>query len=325
MSGTFTPYITGLSIIRDRLGSSPGELSLLLEYEHRLLANIQQAQTSGDSSLLQTERIQLINELNVVAIQAGGQNFNQFCELPPDQKLLTTRRKLIPPLTIFFYNALIASILILLLYAPMSGLAALVPWLACITPLISLSGAALSLLAAFHLIWRSHSLKIAAIGGSLGVGEVNLPIKLLVYAGDGLHPWNLPDAILQGACIILLFAGLICLSPLSPSPPPKEVTPVIQNFSIQYLGSEQNTTLQPGQEFGLTPNQQVWVQANTLTHIEPVCTWSAANGRLQPAQGCATFYNAPINQVFDILSLTAVSYCKTQTAGASLHISIKSP
>jgi hypothetical protein len=183
---------------------------------------------------------------------------------------------------------------------------------------------AVILLLLFQLLWRYLSPALKETDDAIEVGPLTVPISVLASLSNALHPWVLSDRALWILAIILSLAfGILGLSPLSPFPPPPERTPIVQSFSVEYLERDETTgSFKPGNVVEINAGEQVLVQAQTLGQDSVLCTWSATNGSLLSADGCATLYSAPFYGIRDVLDIQAQSPCKTQSANASLHVKV---
>jgi hypothetical protein len=226
----------------------------------------------------------------------------------------------LPPLAMLLLNLVIVAVLALNLGSLVSAS------LPCVSPLISAPSLAVILLLLFHLVWYYLGPAIRETSDDIEVGPVAVPIKVLASLFDALHPWILSDrAPWVMAVVLSLAAGILglSLSPLSPLRPPPEDTPVTQSFSVEYLERGGTTvSLKPSDVVEVSAGEQVLVQAETLGQDGILCTWSAASGNLQSAQGCATLYNAPFYETYDVLTIRAQSPCKTQNAYASFTVKV---
>lgn len=318
MSDAFTRYERGLKEFQQKLGEQHQRLLDFLNYDHQLRTNIRQARHDGETPSLSAERNRIVRQLNALALETVGISFNEMCGLGRHEPVLTMPIvKLSPPVTLFF-NLVVVIILALILRPLVSA------WLPCISPLASAPSLAIILLVLFNLIWRHLNPVIKASGGTVEMVWIAVPIQVLASLADALHPWTLSDVALWVLAIVLSLAAVILgISPLSPFPPPCEETPIVQRFSVQYLERDEMTiSFKPGDVVEINAGELVLVQAETLGQDGAVCTWSAANGSLQPAEGCATLYSAPFSGTHDILDVLAQSPCKTQSASASLHITV---
>jgi len=318
MSDAFTPYERGLKELGEKLGEQHERLLDFLNYDHQLCANIRQARDDGDTPTLSAERNRMIRQLNALALETVGISFNEMCGLGRHEPVLTMPIVKLPPLVMLFFNLVVVITLALILRPLVSAS------LPCVSPLASAPSLAVILLMLFHLSWRHLNPVVKASGGTIKVAWVAVPIEIFASLSDALHPWILSDPALWVLAVVLsLVAVILGISPLTPLPPPSEKTPIVQSFSVQFLERDEMTiSLKPGDTLEIMADEQVLVQAEALGKAAPLCTWSAANGRLQPAEGCAILYSAPFSGNRDILDILAQSPCKTQSASASLHITV---
>jgi hypothetical protein len=319
MNDAFTPYERGLREFQQRLGEQHERLLDFLNYEHQLCTNIQQARDDGETPILSADRNRIVRQLNTLALETVGISFNEMCGLGRREPVITIPIVELPTLVVLFFN-LVAVIIIAFILSPSVSVS-----LPCVSPLASASSLAVIVLMLFHLSWRYLNPVIKATSGEIKVALLAAPIELLTKLADALHPYpsRLPDAVLWTLAVALSLATVILgLSPLSPFPP-TEAPPIVRSFSVQFLERDKMTIyIKPGELFELVPSEQVLVQAETFGEAVPLCTWSAANGGLQPAAGCATLYSAPFHETYDVLDFRAQSPCRTQNACASLNIRV---
>ena len=319
MNDAFTPYERGLREFQQRLGKQPERLPDFFNYEHQLRTNIQRARDDGETPILSADRNRIVRQLNALALETVGVSFNEMCGLGRREPVLTRPMVSLPPLAVLFLNLVSVAILAFVL-RPLVSVS-----LPCISLLAGTLSLAVTLLVILHLIWRYLNPVIKATSGEIKVALLSAPIELLTKLADALHPYpsRLPDAVLWTLAVALsLTAVFLGLSPLSPFPPTEE-PPIVQRFSVQFLERDRVTIyIEPSELFELVPSEQVLVQAETFGEAVPLCTWSAANGGLQPAEGCATLYSAPFHETYDVLDLQAQSPCKTQNACASINIKV---
>jgi len=328
MGDAFTPYEQGLRELRRRLGAGHARLQTFLNYEHRLQANVRWVQEYGETPTLRAERNQIVDRLNALALETCGRSFNEMSGLAPDETTLTAAPRGTSLPVVSLLNLPIVGVLAALVWPSLLPLLSLLmPWLPCIPAPASALSLALILLALFHLLWRHRHAAFITSSGELGLLGITVPIRELALLVDILHPWRLSDAWLRIVAVVLaLAAAILGLSPLSPVPPPPEQTPVVREFSVQFLRRGGGATaLATGGRVELAPGEQVLVRAETLGGDSALCRWSVAGGGLEPAEGCATLYSAPLAQGYDVLNVSAQSPCRTRSACASLHISIQNP
>lgn len=317
MNDAFTLYEKGLREFQQRLGKQHERLLDFLNYEHQLRANIQRTRDDGETPILSADRNRIVRQLNALALETVGPSFNEMCGLGRREPVITIPIVELPTLVMLFFN-LVAVIIIAFILSPSVSLP-------CVSPLASAPSLAVIVLMLFHLSWRYLNPVIKATGGEIKVSLLATPIELLTKLADALHPYpsRLPDAVLWTLAVALsLTTAILGLSPLSPFLPTEE-PPIVQSFSVQFLERDKMTIyIKPSDLFELVPSEQVLVQAETFGEAAPLCTWSAANGGLQPAVGCATLYSAPFHETYDVLDLQAQSPCKTQDACASINIKV---
>ncbi len=328
MEDAFTPYEEGLREFRRRLGDEHRQLHTFLNYEHRLQENVRWAERYGETPTLKAERNQIVDRLNALALETCGQSFNEMSGLAPRETTLTAAPRGTSLLVVAFLNLPVLGVLAAVVWPSLLPLLSmLLPWLPCIPAPISALSLALILLALFHLMWRYAHAVFMASSGEVGALGITVPMREMALLVDILHPWGLSNAALWVLTIVLILTvAVLGLSPLSPFPPPTEPTPVIRQFSVQFLRrGDETTSLAPGGRVELAPGEQMLVRAETLGQPGTPCRWSAARGGLEPAAGCATLYSAPLTPGQDVLNLSAQSPCGTRSACASLHISIENP
>jgi hypothetical protein len=130
----------------------------------------------------------------------------------------------------------------------------------------------------------------------------------------------MPDRALWFLAFILGVLALVLLSPFT-SLPVVEPALVVQNFKIHFPDGTDETRL-PGDEVEILSGSQILVEGELLQPISVHCTWSTIRGRLLPAEGCASYYNAPLIGNIDTLTVQVQSRCKTQEAYSSIWISV---
>jgi len=79
MSDVFTAYETGLTRLLERMDKEHPRYSEALTLQSRLLENIIQARRYGDTETRRAERAQIVDTLNLLALQALGIDFNGLC------------------------------------------------------------------------------------------------------------------------------------------------------------------------------------------------------------------------------------------------------
>jgi hypothetical protein len=325
MPDVFAPYEEGLAKLERELGDQQEQPQAFLEYKRMLRANTQQARDGGDTLAIIAERRRIIYVLDAVSLEAAGVRFGEICGLGPDLDVLTTRHRMLS-LSIVLLNALAVVILSLALRLVVPKLTQIFPRLACTSLWVVASSLSLLLLMIFHLVWRYCRSMLAPLTGAVNVAKIDVPIKLVVSLGDVLHPWGPSDTIAWiSVAGVVLFAVILGSSLLFLFPPLREDPPVVQRFTVQFLEVDSTQAFKPGDQVELEPAQQVLVRAECLQQEEPLCTWSALNGSVEPVEGCAVLYSAPFDEADDILSVKSQSFCKTHEAYASLHISVKRP
>jgi hypothetical protein len=81
MSDTFSKYKAGIKKLLEHMGQDHPRLSDLLVYEQRLMENIHQAQSYGDTETRRADRAQIVDGLNRLALETIESNFNELCRL----------------------------------------------------------------------------------------------------------------------------------------------------------------------------------------------------------------------------------------------------
>ena len=319
MSDAFTLYEKGLREFQQRLGKQHERLLDFFNYEHQLCTNIQRARDDGETPILSADRSRIVRQLNALAVETVGVSFNEMCGLGRHEPVLTRPMVSPPPLAVLFLN-LVSVIILAFILRPLVSVS-----LPCVSLLAGTLSLAVTLLVVLHLVWRYLNPVIKATSGEIRVASLAAPIELLTKLADALHPYPsiLSDAVLWTLAVVLSLTTVILgLSPLSPFSPTEE-PPIVQSFSVQFLERDKMTIyIKPSELFELVSSEQVLVQAETFGEAVPLCTWSAANGGLQPAAECATLYSAPFHETYDVLDLRAQSPCRTQNACASLNIRV---
>jgi hypothetical protein len=183
-------------------------------------------------------------------------------------------------------------------------------------PLVSLSSAVV-ILAFGHSVWR--------LVGPVPVKAVLLPGGIKIELGnvasilDFLHPRELSRRNLLLLTASLAGCGLAALV-FGPIPP--EEIPVIDKFTVKYVGTDIEEEFRPGDLVSIQAGQQVLVKATILSKATPRCTWDKRLGRLSASSGCATLYIAPSQGTYDYLSACAHSPCRTREAYVSIQIKV---
>ncbi len=184
-------------------------------------------------------------------------------------------------------------------------------WVPCVKPwagALSLSG---FLLLSCHLIKRVTS--------ATAMGQLDILIQWILALFEVL-----PDKI---AYPLFLIALLTCMWVLGWTPFPlpccqPDEPPIIQHFSVFYLVDETTQYLDQHHVVEIPANQRVKITVETLQQNEPICTWRALYGQIEYAQGCATFYTAPFDNVQDTLTVAIQSPCTRLQAHDGLHIKV---
>lgn len=217
------------------------------------------------------------------------------------------------PIMLFFNLILLAVFTLIILLAINL---AIVP---CISPFYRAVGLALITFTLYHLFWQYFSMRIRRLGESIEFGGVSIPILVIAAISDGLHP-RMPGRVLWLSAFILSVLALTLLSPFSPIPI-VEPAPVIQSFKIHFPDGTAQTRL-PGDDVEILSGSQILVEGELLQPTSVHCRWSTTRGRLLPAEGCASYYSAPLIGKIDTLTVQVQSRCKTQEAYSSLQISV---
>lgn len=76
---TFTQYETGLTRLLAQLGNQHPKYADALVFQHRLLENIRQTTTYGDTETHRADRAQIVDGLNRLTMNALGISFNELC------------------------------------------------------------------------------------------------------------------------------------------------------------------------------------------------------------------------------------------------------
>lgn len=328
MGEGFTPYETGLENLQQELADQPERMQIFFDHKDRLSENLEFARRHGDSPTYVADRRQALAQLNGLALEAAGRSFRDISGLSPDAPVLTGRPRRAPPLLTLLRNLLVALVLAALVwFFLLPRLSSSFPRLSCVYPLVSSLSLALIGLFGFHVVWRLF-LHAASIryGGQLGSKAVTLSIRDIAMRIDILHPWRLPNWAAYALCAALAAAvAVLGLSPLSPFPPPPQPPPVVYRLSVDSPESDEETTLRSGDSVELAVGERVLVRAETLGRTGTTCTWSALDGSLLPAAGCATVYRAPLNPTQDVLTVNVAPLCGTQRGCANLHITVRGP
>jgi len=102
-----------------------------------------------------------------------------------------------------------------------------------------------------------------------------------------------------------------------------EATPAVVQFLVTYIGSPGQEAFRPQAIAPVERGRRVRIQAETLRQDRVRwCTWSSAQGRLSPAEGCATFYAAPGQETLDVVDVIVETQCRTQVFHTSLVIQV---
>ena len=217
------------------------------------------------------------------------------------------------PIVLFFNLMLLALITLAFLLASNLAIAQ------CVSPLPRALSLAVIALTFYHLFWHYFGMQIRRLGESIEFGGVSIPISVIAAISDGLHP-RMPGRVWWLSAFILSVLALALLSPFL-SIPVVEPAPVIQSFTIHFPDGTAQTRL-PGDDVEILSGSQILVEGELLQPTSVHCTWSTTRGRLLPAGGCASYYNAPLIGNIDTLTVQVQSRCKTQEAYSSLRISV---
>jgi hypothetical protein len=79
----YSPYLTGLYLLVDRLGSEHPHYLRLLTLQQRLEENIRKALFDGDTETTSSDRASIIYELNRIAVSNLDTTFNSLCSQSP--------------------------------------------------------------------------------------------------------------------------------------------------------------------------------------------------------------------------------------------------
>jgi flagellar biosynthesis GTPase FlhF len=82
MGDVFTPYESGLTRLLEQMGREHSRYAEALTLQSRLLENIAQARRYGDTETRRAERAQIMDALNVLALEALATDFNTLCPWP---------------------------------------------------------------------------------------------------------------------------------------------------------------------------------------------------------------------------------------------------
>jgi len=217
------------------------------------------------------------------------------------------------PIVLFFNLILLAVFTLIILLAINIAIAP------CISPLYRAVGLALITFTLYHLFWHYFGMQIRRLGESIRFGGASIPISVIAAISDGLHP-RMPDRVLWLSAFILSVLALALLSPFS-SIPVAEPAPVIQSFKIRFPDGTAQTRL-PGDDVEILSGSQILVEGELLQLTSVHCRWSTTRGSLLPAEGCASYYSAPLIGNIDTLTVQVQSRCKTQESYSSLRISV---
>jgi len=95
MADTFTPYETGINRLLEQLGRDHPRYSEALTLQSRLVENIAQTRRYGDNETRRTDRAQIVDSLNCLALEAVGVSFNELSgqEVDVAQETMTPPEK----------------------------------------------------------------------------------------------------------------------------------------------------------------------------------------------------------------------------------------
>lgn len=187
----------------------------------------------------------------------------------------------------------------------------------CRSPLFVSLGGAVLIWAIAHSVWRPLGTALGDV--SITAGAVRIGLKNVASVLDMLHPRKLSGRALWAGAAVLAAGGVAALI-WGPVPP--EETPVIDRFTVRYIGTDVEREFVPGEVVEIAAGRQVLVRATALCQDAPRCTWGKGYGGLSPAGGCATYYTSPSWGSYDFLDVRAQSPCQTLEAWAGLHIKV---
>ena len=87
MQDPFTCYETGLRHLLARIGKEHPRYHDALSLEAQLRENIAQARVEGDTENRRADRNRIVGQLNRLALEATGCDFNALCSAPGDESL----------------------------------------------------------------------------------------------------------------------------------------------------------------------------------------------------------------------------------------------
>jgi len=79
MTDAFTLYETGMNRLLKQLGRDHPRHTEVLTFQARLTENVAQTRRYGDNETRRTERVQIVDSLNCLALEAVGTSFNDLC------------------------------------------------------------------------------------------------------------------------------------------------------------------------------------------------------------------------------------------------------
>ncbi len=85
---TFDAYGRGIQELLNRLGKEHPRYADALVLQTRLTENIGQSRKFGDTQERRSDRAQIVDALNRLALEAVGQSFNELCDLAQDEPVL---------------------------------------------------------------------------------------------------------------------------------------------------------------------------------------------------------------------------------------------
>ena len=213
-------------------------------------------------------------------------------------------------------HCIIGNALILIVFIFIGGVFNLVrpPLLPCAVVWVKVPSSAVTLLMAFHLLWRFSNLD--------ATGFENPFIKILIPVIEQLHPRKLPVSILLSTTIFLFFwIGILQWHPPR-SVIIEEPVPVIDKLEVRFLDGTTGS-YKSGDGIQMQPGSSIMVIGVILSGDNASCEWSANGGSLSPMTGCSTQYTLPIGLKQDALELRVASFCGRWETRALFHIQVQ--
>jgi len=174
------------------------------------------------------------------------------------------------------------------------------------------------MLALLHAVLRPVGLLLDGV--QIKAGPISGALKGASDLIAWVHPTRAPYSLRWGVIGFLMVISVALF--FAAGRLRTEATPAVTHFLVTYIGSPGEEAFGPRAIAPVKTGQRVRIQAKTLRERVLKCTWSSAQGRLSPAEGCATFYAAPGQETWDAVDVTVQTQCGTQVFQTSLVIQV---